>query len=132
MFFQIVYRPSLWVISISHVIFVESQLRKDRTHKQNSDCLCSVPVGTLPMDDACGDHFPFFLGDVCSDYTSWNASLCLLNRTIKIRLFVRLLKNDSRHAQTIKVFSRERLGSTALKDVLIRRGGDGQNPGSDG
>lgn len=41
------------VISVTHVISVKYPLRKDRKTKQNSDCLCSVPESTPPMDNAC-------------------------------------------------------------------------------
>ena len=58
---------SYGAIRVTHVISVKYPLRKDRKTKQNSDCLCSVPVSSPPMDNVCGS-FSFLFCVVCSDY----------------------------------------------------------------
>ena len=94
------------VISVTHAISVKYPIRKDRKTKQNSDCLCSVPESTPPMDSACGSFSFFILCDVCSDYV--------------------LKMHRLPYTNIIKLFTRKHLGSIARKDVVAWGGRGGE------
>ena len=78
---------SYGAIRVTHVISVKYPLRKDRKTKQNSDCLCSVPVSSPPMDNVCGS-FSFLFCVVCSTQIMFIEMKCLLILIIKIGLII--------------------------------------------
>lgn len=77
-------------IRVTPVISVKHPLRKDRKTKQNSDCLCSVPVSSPPMDNVCGSFS--FLFCLCGLFRlcllKWNVMFVESNKNMTNNLYI--------------------------------------------